>query len=161
MNAYIPKIKRLGHLALYVRDPEVSARWYADVLGMKVVTVAGDGPYGGGIFMSFGASDHDIGLFKQPRDSAGPGREFEHVGLELDCGGVLEELRAFYASLIRKRVKVHEILDHGVSKGIYFFDPDGHMLEVFCQQLHGEAAISELGRNRGMAEPYALEPTDC
>ncbi|MBS0393905.1 MAG: VOC family protein [Proteobacteria bacterium] len=148
---------RIGHIGLFVADPEASARWYADVLGMSVVACASDGPYKGGIFMSFGTSDHDIGLFPQS-PGASKGKEFEHVGLELDCRGDLGKLQRFYGRLQSHKVRIHEILDHGVSKGIYFFDPDGHMLEVFCQQVHGPAAIAELGRNEGKAEPYDLTP---
>lgn len=150
-------ITRIGHIGLFVADPEASARWYADVLGMTLVARTGEGPYKGGIFMSFGRSDHDIGLFKAGAD-ASKGKEFEHIGLELDCRGDLRKLQRFYGRLLRHKVKIHEILDHGVSKGIYFFDPDGHMLEVFCQQMLGREAMEELARNEGMAEPYELAP---
>ncbi len=153
----IPKIRRIGHVALYVKDPTAAAQWYVDVLGMRIVAEAGDGPYSGGIFLSFGTSDHDIGLFRAGPD-APKGREFEHIGLELDCGGNLGLLQRFHSSLVRHRVRIHEVLDHGVSKGIYFFDPDGHMLEVYCQELQGNAALEALRQNRGMAEPYELEP---
>lgn len=153
MTHHTPTITRIGHIALYVSDPETSADWYAEVLGMKPVAVAGEGPYRGGIFMSFGRSDHDIGLFKRG-DTATIGAEFEHIGLELECGDGIDALRAFHTSLVRKNIRIHELLDHGVSKGIYFFDPDGHMLEVFYQQISGPAAIVELGKNQGMAVPF-------
>ncbi len=157
MTTHLPKVKRIAHIALFVSDPEASAKWYTDVLGMMVSARAGDGPYAGGIFMSFGVSDHDIGLFpRTPQTSHGV--EFEHIGLELDCNTNLDSLKKFYAHLLEHNVKVHEILDHGVSKGIYFYDPDGHMLEVFCQQITGEAAIDELSGNQGMAAPYSLQP---
>jgi catechol 2,3-dioxygenase len=153
----VPAIRRIGHVGLFVADPEESAKWYAEVLGMRVVARAGQGPYQGGVFMSFGTSDHDLGFFKQV-PGASKGKEFEHIGLEVDCHGDLTELRRMYGRLLKHGVRIHEILDHGVSKGIYFFDPDGHMLEIFCQQAQGDAAIAELARNRGMAEPYELEP---
>ena len=157
MTTYMPKVKRVAHIALFVADPEASAKWYSDVLGMVVSARAGDGPYSGGIFMSFGASDHDIGLFPRASDAT-HGKEFEHIGLELDCNNDLESLKRIYGHMQSRDVKIHEILDHGVSKGIYFFDPDGHMLEVFCQQITGKDAIDELARNQGMAEPYPLQP---
>src|ERR1043166_57522 len=59
----IPKVKRVAHVVLYVRDPEASARWYSEVLGMKVSARVAEGPYKDGIFMSFGEYDHDIALF--------------------------------------------------------------------------------------------------
>lgn len=157
MSNHIPKIKRVAHIVLFVSDPEASAKWYGDALGMSISGRAGDGPYKGGVFMSFGTSDHDIGLFKQASDTS-KGKEFEHIGLEADCDGDLEKLQLLYGQLVKNHVEIHEILDHGVSKGVYFFDPDGHMLEIFCQQIHGSAAIAELANNEGMAEPYELEP---
>ena len=149
-------IKRIAHVVLYVADPEASAAWYEDVLGMRVVARVGDGPYKGGLFLSFGQSDHDIALFKA-EPGASKGKEFEHVGLELNSSSI-EELKQIYEHLKAKNVEIAEVLNHGVSVGIYFFDPDGHMLEVLHQMTphDGGAAIAELSANEGMAEPYDL-----
>lgn len=155
----IPKIKRVAHVVLYVHDPEASARWYADVLGMQVSARTTEGPYKGGVFMTFGEHDHDIALFPTT-DHSPRGKEFEHIGLEVDCAGDITRLRRLYGSMLRHNVRIHEVLDHGVSTGIYFFDPDGHQLEVFCQRVPatGGAAIRELGRNHGQAINIELEP---
>jgi catechol 2,3-dioxygenase-like lactoylglutathione lyase family enzyme len=155
----MPKIKRLAHLVLYVSDPEVSAAWYCDVLGMSITARVGGGPYVGGVFLSFGESDHDLALF--PGDSAAPrGREFEHFGLELEGPGDLEPLRRVYGRLLQKKARIQEVLDHGVSVGVYFLDPDGHMLEVFTQLVPTAegASRAELGRNQGKADPIELTP---
>jgi catechol 2,3-dioxygenase-like lactoylglutathione lyase family enzyme len=152
------KIRRIAHIVLYVADPEASSAWYSDVLGMKVVARVGSGPYKGGVFLSFGESDHDIALFPD-EVGATKGREFEHIGLELASRG-LDDLRRMLALFLAKGVRVHEILDHGVSVGIYFYDPDGHMLEVFHQKISQSdgAAIQELTENEGKADPITLEP---
>lgn len=157
----IPKVKRIAHIVLYVRDPQTSAQWYAQVLGMQRVAQVADGPYKGGVFLSFGESDHDVALF-QASPGATHGREFEHIGLEVDCGGDLDALRRLYGKMLKHNVRIHEILDHGVSIGIYFFDPDGHLLEVFCQLIGtaSGASIAELTRNQGQANPIQLEPLD-
>ena len=126
---------------------------------MKVSAHVLEGPYQGGFFLSFGEHDHDLALF--PGASAAErGKEFEHIGLEVDCDGNLDQLRRLYGSMIRHNVRINEILDHGVSIGVYFFDPDGHQLEVFCQVIPpaGGAAIAELTRNQGQANPTTLEP---
>jgi len=154
----IPRIRRVAHVVLYVRDPEASAAWYSDVLGMRVSARVADGPYAGARFLTFGHSDHDLALFRAA-DGATQGREFEHIGLEVDCAGDLDALRRLYGSMLRRQVRILEVLDHGVSVGIYFHDPDGHLLEVFCQLIpFGPASIAELGRNGGQANPIALEP---
>lgn len=149
------KIKRIGHVVLYVSDPTASAEWYSRILDMKIVTQVKEGPYAGGYFLSFGVHDHDIALFPAP-PGASKGQEFEHVGLELDCGGDLEKLRRVREWFVQNDVKIAEILDHGVSTGIYFYDPDGHMLEVFAQVIGPDGAIAELERNGGQALPTGL-----
>lgn len=147
------RVAKIAHIVLFVRDPEASARWYGDILNMQIVSRAADGPYKGGIFLSFGVSDHDIALFPGGGDTQ-KGREFEHVGLMLESTS-MDDLRRNYAFFEERGVKVAEILDHGVSTGIYFYDPDGHMLEVFCQRIPQEngASRAELNRNQGQADP--------
>lgn len=149
-------IDRIAHIVLFVKDPEASAQWYCDVLNMTITARANDGPYKGGVFMSFGESDHDIALF--PAEEGAPkGKEFEHVGLQMK-GTSMEDLRRNYEFFTERNVKIAEILDHGVSVGIYFYDPDGHMLEVFCQKIPqaGGLAQAELKRNQGQADPTTL-----
>ena len=155
----IPRVKRVAHVVLYVRDPEASVRWYCEVLGMKMSAQVLEGPYRGGFFLSFGEYDHDLALFPAT-STAERGKEFEHIGLEVDCDGNLDQLRRFYGSMLRHNVRINEILDHGVSIGIYFFDPDGHQLEVFCQLVPPTdgAAIAALTQNHGQANPITLEP---
>jgi len=126
---------------------------------MKVSARVPDGPYKGGVFLSFGEYDHDIALFPGSPE-ASRGKEFEHIGLQVDCDNDLDSLRRLYGRMLQKKVRINEVLDHGVSTGIYFFDPDGHQLEVFCQRVpfaHG-AAIAELRRNQGQALNVPLEP---
>ncbi|MEJ2409628.1 MAG: VOC family protein [Novosphingobium sp.] len=146
------RIAKIAHIVLFVKDPEASAKWYEEVLNMKVVARAADGPYKGGVFMSFGISDHDIALFPAA-EGASKGKEFEHVGLMM-AGTSMDDLRRNYAYFRDRGVEIAEILDHGVSTGIYFFDPDGHMLEVFCQRIPQDGASqAELNRNEGQADP--------
>jgi len=147
------RVEKIAHIVLFVKDPEASARWYADILNMTFVARAADGPYKGGIFMSFGVSDHDIALFPA-KEGASKGKEFEHVGLMM-AGTSMDDLRRNHAFFRERGVEIAEILDHGVSTGIYFYDPDGHMLEVFCQRVPQEDGSSkaELNRNQGQADP--------
>ncbi|MEP7310964.1 MAG: VOC family protein [Pseudomonadota bacterium] len=155
---HIPRVKRVAHVVLYVADPEASAQWYSDVLDMKVSARVAEGPYRGGVFMTFGEQDHDLAFFPAPADERAA--KFEHIGLEVDCGDGLDSLRRLYGKMLRKGVRINEVLNHGFSYGIYFFDPDGHQLEVFCQIIpqEGGAAIAELTRNQGQADVVPFEP---
>lgn len=146
------RVAKIAHVVLFVKDPEASAKWYSEVLNMKIVARAADGPYQGGVFLSFGISDHDIALFPGDPD-ASKGKEFEHIGLMM-AGTSMDDLRRNYSFFKERGVEIAEILDHGVSTGIYFYDPDGHMLEVFCQHISQDGASQvELNRNEGQANP--------
>ncbi len=121
----MPKIKEIAHAVINVSDLERSTRWYCDVLGMEVVVPASRFP---GCFLSFGQRDHDIALF-QSNGSIPGGVEYNHLAFELD--GDLKELKQFRQGLVQKGVTITGTVDHGISYGVYFLDPDGHQLEVF------------------------------
>ncbi len=90
-----------------------------------------------GAFLSFGASDHDIALF-QARDVQRLGeQDLNHIALEID--GDPEALRAFRNHFLERGVTITGTVDHGISYGLYFLDPDGHQLEVFCERRRPEA----------------------
>ena len=44
-----------------------------------------------------------------------------------------EDLRQIYGELKEKGVAVGGIGDHGISLGVYFFNPDGNEIDVFCE----------------------------
>lgn len=146
-------IKGIGHAVLYVSDPEASAAWYADILGMSTVI---EEPRIPAIFLSFGWRDHDLALFKAPPGHNLGQQEYNHLALELDED--LEGLKAFRRRLVEKGVTITGTVDHVISYGIYFLDPDGHQLEVFMQRTPRDADQHEAFRTAGVkATPIDLE----
>jgi len=143
-------VKKVGHVVFNVRDPEASARWYKNVLGM-FETARGEG----GIFLSFGEQDHDIALFGAPAAAVPSKLGLQHVGLEIEGG--IEELRGFHARLLANNVTVTEIADHGIAWGVYFLDPDGIELEFFARLQHGEQARRMLHDLNAPAKPIKLD----
>ena len=146
------RIRQLGHVVLYASDPEASAAWYCDLLGMEIVT-----RFEGvsGVFLSFGTRDHDIALFKAPGDGAFGHTELQHVAFELDGG--LDDLKRFHARLVERAVTIEAVLDHGISYGVYFRDPDGHRLEVFYQRVPNDGASKRMMAEIGaIADPVDL-----
>jgi len=123
------KIKEIGHAVLHVSDVNASSDWYCDVLGMEVVLAPERFP---ARFLSFGRRDHDLALFESGDIAAHGGREYNHLAFELD--GTLDDLKRFRRRLLDKGVTITGTVDHGITYGVYFLDPDGHQLEVFKQR---------------------------
>jgi catechol 2,3-dioxygenase len=122
------------HLSLFVSNPEASARWYADVLGMQ------EGARGERwIMMSFQDRHHDIALIQAEEGAHQGGLGLQHYGLEI--AGDMTTLRQLYGMLLDKNVNVVQVADHEIGNGIYFTDPDGNCLEFFLQtELDNELA---------------------
>jgi catechol-2,3-dioxygenase len=144
------RIKRVGHVVLYASDPDASAAWYCDTLGMEIVTRS---EQFSAVFLSFGTSDHDIALFQAPGAIDHTG--LQHVALELD--GDLDDLKRFHARLADNAVTIEGVADHGVSYGVYFLDPDGHRVEVFYQRVASDGASKRMMTEIGaIADPVDL-----
>jgi len=146
-----PRIVRT-HLSLFVRDPEASAQWFADVLDMKVTA---RGPQW--VFLSFGRKHHDVALIKADPGAEPGGIGLQHYGLEIE--GDLDELRRLYAMLLDKGVTVVKTTDHKIGYGVYFLDPDGNRFEFFSESITDDAEGQRvLGEYNAPSDPIDLEP---
>lgn len=130
------------HLSLFVKDPEKSAKWYAEVLGM---VEHARGPKW--IMMSFGIKHHDIALIQAPEGACQGGLGLQHYGLEID--GNFETLQRLYGMLLQKGIDVVKTTDHAVGLGVYFHDPDGNRLEFFLETIHDNQQAIEHFRATG------------
>ena len=140
------------HLSLFVRDPEASAAWYADVLGLEVTA---RGPQW--VFLSFGRKHHDLALIRAEDGAQHGGLGLQHYGLEIE--GDVEDLRRLYGMLLSKDVKVVKTTDHKVGIGLYFEDPDGNRFEFFAETVHDdEEGIAVLGQHNAPSEPFVIDP---
>ena len=127
--------RNLAHVVLRVRDADASAAWYQKVLGLKVrFRMPGR--------MAFLAasedSSHELALM-----SLGPGAPppqsnrvgLYHVGWQVSR---LEDLEGITGRLKSQGVQVAGVGDHGISLGVYVFDPDGNELEIFYELPRSE-----------------------
>ncbi|MCK0530092.1 VOC family protein [Sphingobium agri] len=146
----VPHLKRIHHVAYRCIDAKETVDWYARMLGMtfttafaedKVPSTGEDDPYmhvfldcGGGNVLAF------FELPNQPamgRDASTPAW-VQHIAFEVEDEAAL---LAAKAHLEAQGVDVLGPTWHGVFKSIYFFDPNGHRIE--------------LAANIGTAEQYA------
>jgi catechol-2,3-dioxygenase len=125
------EIKELGHLVLYVRDVEVSAAFYGEVLGWRRVTPEGSGlPVAA---FSSGRTHHELLLIEVGDDAQAQPRG-RHLGLYhfgLKVGDTDEELRDVLARLHDAGVAVVGASDHTVTHSLYVLDPDGNEIELY------------------------------
>ena len=129
------KPKQLGHIVLRVRDIERSEQFYSNVLGLHVTNKKP----GQMTFMSaVDESSHELALVPVGDDAPGP--EDSRVGLyhfawQMDS---FDDLKMLYADMKSKNVDVRGIGDHGISLGVYFFDPDGNEIEAYYEMPKDE-----------------------
>jgi catechol 2,3-dioxygenase len=121
--------ERIAHVVIKVRDLERSRKFYTEILGMQVMKYV---PEIRAVFLSFNGRDHhEVALFE-----IGPQAEaakMNQVGLLHFAFRMRseEDLRAAYQEFKEKGVPLSFTVNHGVSKSIYFRDPDGNELEVY------------------------------
>lgn len=124
------KVKRVGHIVLRVKDIEASKRFFQDVLRFPVVAQNERGM----VFFSTDVEDnhHMLALIPGKPGATMPSPDhvgMQHVSFEL---GSFAELQEAYRVLKDKGVNICYTTFHGISKSVYFNDPDGNMLEVYC-----------------------------
>lgn len=129
---------RIGHVALRVRDLERSRKFYSEVLGLQLMKEA---PGLRAAFLSSGGRDHhEMALLEVGPQAEAPGANetvMLHVAFRLQSE---EELRNAYQELKARGIPISFTVNHGVSKSIYFQDPDGHGIELYCDNRPEEYA---------------------
>jgi catechol 2,3-dioxygenase len=130
--------ERIGHVVLKVRDLERTKKFYAEVMGLEVMKV--EPSIKMAFFASNGRDHHEIAAIEidgNVPDSQAGGVGLSHLAFRLRDEA---HLRAAYTDLKEHEVKIISAVNHGVTKSIYFRDPDGHLLEVYCDGLPEELA---------------------
>lgn len=148
---------RIGHVRFTVRDLEHAIRFYSGILNLRLVERVG----GTFAFLSGSDSHHDVALQLADVDSPGPAPHatgIDHVAFEVQ--GKKEFARAFKAAA-EAGVEVTTI-DNGISWSMYFADPEGNRLELFCDN-RARPGGRDLWRGQARdlpPEEILAEPTD-
>lgn len=119
----MPKVTGLGHVGLYVKDPDVMIDFYSDFLGMTVSDRAEEDRI---VFLSTRPKEehHELVLFKDET------RHSDVQQLSFTVGS-LADLRAFYAQIEALGYLVDRVVNHGNAFGCYFRDPEDNEVEVY------------------------------
>ena len=118
---------KIGHTHLKVRDLQRSIDFYIRFLGLDVTEVVGN-HYA---FLTAGTYHHEIALQNVGSNAPHPptgGTGLYHVAFEVP------DKRSFalaYRALQEAGISVLAV-DHFISWAMYFDDPDGNGLEIYC-----------------------------
>ena len=119
------ELEGIDHVALAVRSPAASARWYVDVLGFELRHV---GMWDGvPLFVRTGTTALALFPVNAVEPLARPARSITMLHVAFRATG--RDFAAAQKELTLRRIAFH-FEDHDISHSIYFSDPDGHALEI-------------------------------
>lgn len=135
------RIERFHHVAYRCKDARETVLWYQKHLGMNfVLAIAEDevpstkapDPY---MHVFLDAGQGNVLAFFELPNSPQMGRDpntpawVQHIALKV---GSMDELHAAKARLEAAGIEVLGPTNHTLFQSIYFFDPNGHRLELAC-----------------------------
>lgn len=155
-------LRRIHHVAYRCRDAKETVEFYRDVLGMEfqlaiaeneVPSTGEPDPYMH-VFLDAGMGNV-LAFFELPnappmgRDEQTP-EWVQHIAFEV---GSFDVLLDYKARLEERDINVIGPTNHGIFDSIYFFDPNGHRLELTANK-GTPAQLDELKR---VADPMLEE----
>jgi len=123
---------RWSHAVFYVRELDPMIAFYTEVLGFEVSDRGPLDPANPAIevaFLSQVGSDHHQLAFAPVRASDAVGT-VDHIAFRVDCLSDVKEM----AARLQRDGRAQEItpISHGNAWSVYFKDPEGNTVEVFC-----------------------------
>jgi catechol 2,3-dioxygenase-like lactoylglutathione lyase family enzyme len=154
-------IRKIHHVAYRCRDAAETVGFYREVLGMDftiafaedfVPSTGEPDPYmhvfldaGGGNVLAFFELPTRETMGRDPNTPAW----VQHIAFSVESLSVLEATRQ---RLLERGIDVVGPTDHGLFHSIYFFDPNGHRLELTV-----DTATPEMTRHAREVAPAMLE----
>jgi catechol 2,3-dioxygenase len=152
----LPKME-MSHVGIYVTDMAKMRDFYTRLLGFKVMD---SGEVRPGLQLTFLSKDpkdhHQIVLVSGRRE--GTPSTINQITFRVAS---LKEVRAMYDLVRGEKVEGIDPVDHGNAWSVYFMDPEGNRLEVFCdtpwyvEQPRREALDFSLSDKEIEAKTYA------
>lgn len=135
------KLNRIHHVAYRCKDAKATVEWYTKHMNMDfVLAIAEDlvpstkapDPY---MHVFLDAGEGNVLAFFELPNSPAMGRDtntpdwVQHIAFKVDDMAALEAAKA---QLQAAGIEVVGPTNHTIFKSIYFFDPNGHRLELAC-----------------------------
>jgi len=159
-----PKLSGIHHVAYRCRDAAETVAFYERVMGMEFQLafaeneVPSTGEYDPYMHVFLDAGGGNVLAFFELPEQPDMGRDqntpewVQHIAFKTDS------LSSLIAAKVHAEAAGLEVLgptNHGIFKSIYFFDPNGHRLEIACD-IGTEEEYAELRRvARAMLEEWS------
>ncbi|MBO6555525.1 MAG: VOC family protein [Pseudomonadales bacterium] len=145
-------LKQIHHVAYRCKDTKETVNFYRDLLGMEFQlaiaedTVPSTGEPDPYMHVFLDAGNGNVLAFFELPNSPEMGRDdrtpawVQHIAFEV---GSFDELMAYKEKLEVAGLEVVGPTNHGIFDSIYFFDPNGHRLELVANK-GTEAQLKQL-----------------
>lgn len=143
----------IGHVHLKVANIDRAVAFYRDVIGLEVTTRMGDKA----AFLGAEGYHHHIGLNTWESENGTPAPR-GHTGL-YHTAFLYPDMKSL-ADVLRRAVdagvRIDGASDHGVSRAIYFRDPDNNGVEIYVDRDSAEWPRDADGSLAMTSRPFDL-----
>jgi len=158
------QLQGLHHVAYRCRDAKETTEFYRDVMGLDLDIalaenrVPSTGEWSPHIHIFFRMGDGSFLAFFEVPESPDMGLDpntpewVQHLALKVAGMAELEEVKA---RAVARGVKVVGPTDHKICQSIYFFDPNGHRMEVTIDTATPEMAAALNARAEAVLEEWS------
>ena len=119
----MPKVSRLGHFGLRVKDLDRCLPFYRDILGLKITAQSKEDKC---LFLSSRPEEehHELLISERPEEK----KNISQISFRVES---LAELKEFHYYLKERKARIDRIRTHGHSISIYLYDPEDNMIEIY------------------------------
>ena len=125
-------VTNLGHVGLICDDFLKMRDFYTRVIGL---TVTDESPERGSCFLSADPKNehHELALgqARGPDDPAGARPKTTGVGQVSFIVESMDALKELYQRVLAEGMRIDNVVTHGISCSVYFFDPEDNRIELY------------------------------
>ena len=134
-----PQFESFDHVSMPCRDLEEGIRFYRDVLGGEMIVKEG-------AFAYFKIADKKIGIGSAGCTFIGPGNEYPHIAFKIGPAELVDLKNWLTACGVPTS---NYWTRKGVETLMFFRDPSGNMIELFCEEGYEGSEDMPKGPARG------------
>ena len=125
-------VTNLGHVGIVCDDFLKMRDFYTRVLGL---TITDEDPERGSCFLSADPENehHELALGKSrgAGEPGGPRPKTQGVGQISFIVESMDALKTLHQRLLKEKVRIDNVVTHGISCSVYFFDPEDNRIELY------------------------------